>query len=187
MISRFSRPLLMIVLLGSSLLTRLEVSALVVSPVRDRFAGSIPNTNSWLINQDQGSTNDQLLQDKGLHFIVPTIGSANSDTWIWKNNLPTNSDWSITLNVENLATSPFTNSFAGIGLNVGDTNNASSFAMDLSYNPAEGGVLWESALDAGSNSSMTTTNPSVRKGGLLLNFSALSGTVTEAYCLHPEV
>jgi len=191
MIFRFFPPLLMIVLLstpmGSSFVTSLQAAAPASIPVGDRFAGSLPDTNTWLVNQDQSSSNDLLLQDNGLHFIVPTIGGTSTTSWIWKSNLPTTSDWSIAMNVENLATTSFTNSFAGIGLNVGNTNSARSFGMALSYDPTAGGVLWEASLDAGSNSVMTITNSSVRKGGLLLSYSSGRGTVTAAYCLHPKV
>lgn len=150
----------------------------------DNFAGTIPNTNKWIVNAGAANPNDMLKQMNGLHFLVPQIEPSANDTWVWTTNAPTTSDWSASLEVTCLASSTISNAFCSIGLSARNPSNNSNvgFGMSLGYDHMAGGSQWKASQDIGSNTSiLTMTNSSVNTGAVLLTYTATNQTLTAAY------
>ena len=150
----------------------------------DNFAGSIPDTNKWLINTGSTNTNDVLSQANGLHFLVPQIEPSANAYWVWTTNAPTTSDWSASLTVTNLASSTISNAFCSIGLSARNPSNTADlgFGMSLGYDHMGGGRQWKANQDIGSNTSiLITTNSTVNTGAVLLTYTWTNETLTAAY------
>jgi len=150
----------------------------------DNFAGSIPDTNKWLVNTGSTNTNDVLSQSNGLHFLLPQIEPSANAYWVWTTNAPTTSDWSASLTVTNLASSTLSNAFCSIGLSARNPSNIGDlgFGMSLGYDHMGGGRQWKANQDIGSNSSiLITTNSTVNTGAVLLTYTSTNETLTAAY------
>jgi len=150
----------------------------------DDFAGTVPNTNKWMVNYLPANTNDVLRQVNGLHFLVPLIEPSADAHWVWTTNAPTTSDWSASLTVTNLASSTISNAFCSIGLSARNPSNTADlgFGMSFGYDHMGGGRQWKANQDIGSNSSiLITTNSTVNTGAVLLTYTSTNETLTAAY------